>query len=80
MQLNFNSPCAVYKHVADPALNSNSSSAVLVKLKFFRRAKLFLKDFKINLMSQRSRPNFLVIVGLRIFSNFYITAAINIGP
>ena len=79
MQWNFDSPYVVYKRVADPALSSNSSSAVLVKLKFFRRANFSLKDSKINLMPQRSW-NFWVIVSLRFFSNFYITAAINIGP
>ena len=54
-QLNFDSPCAVYKHVPDAVLNSNSSlSVALVKLNFSRTANLFLKDSKINLISQIS--------------------------
>ena len=67
-QLNFDSPYSVYKHVPDAVLNSNSSlSVALVKLNFSRTANSFLKDSKINLISQRSWPNCRVILSFMIF-------------
>ena len=54
-QPNFNSHCAVYKHVPDTGLNSNSSlSVALVKLNFSRTDDSLLNDCKINLISQIS--------------------------
>ena len=80
-QLNFHSPCAVYKHVPDAVLNSNSPlSPPLIKLNFSRTVNSFVKDSKINSISQRSGPSCRIILSLRFSGNYDITAGINIGP